>query len=338
MVMRPRRGFTLVELLVVIAIIGILVALLLPAIQAAREAARRTQCANNLKQIALAAHNFHDTFKKFPPGALVRSTPALDQGVGLLPFLLPFMELQNVRDKITVGMDVNYDMTTPNRPANTVGFWSTFPDESPQYQSWAAAQDKIPAFLCPSVPQNQIPSLGVGLSLVYYSGGVTVYYFASPPPPIGLTNYLGCAGVIGRIGSSYYDQWQGVFSNRSSTSMSDVLDGTSNVLMFGEYSNGYDENNALYLTAAWISASSAPTYWGLRPDDTDDPQPSIRVRQGWWQFGSFHPGVAQFAMVDGAVRQISFDIQNVQFDPANSYLWNISGMRDANPVPSDVLR
>ncbi len=106
MTKRSRKGFTLVELLVVIAIIGILVSLLLPAVQAAREAARRTQCVNNLKQFGLAIHNFHDTNRKFPPGNLGDPNKvtlyggSLQQYTGMIPYILPFMELKNLQDNI----------------------------------------------------------------------------------------------------------------------------------------------------------------------------------------------------------------------------------------------
>ncbi|GIW92533.1 MAG: hypothetical protein KatS3mg110_0574 [Pirellulaceae bacterium] len=100
-----RKGFTLVELLVVIAIIGILVSLLLPAVQAAREASRRMACSNNLKQLALAVHNYHDTYKVFPPGGITPgpccSTPSA--GTWTL-FILPFLEQQTVADQYNFNL------------------------------------------------------------------------------------------------------------------------------------------------------------------------------------------------------------------------------------------
>ncbi len=94
-------GFTLVELLVVIAIIGILVALLLPAVQAAREAARRTQCVNNMKQIGLALHNYHDTYKTFPPGSFNLREQWPSNGTNWRALILPFMEQQPVHDQLS---------------------------------------------------------------------------------------------------------------------------------------------------------------------------------------------------------------------------------------------
>ncbi len=339
MVFRSRRGFTLVELLVVIAIIGILVALLLPAIQAAREAARRTQCTNNLKQIAIAAHNFHDTYNVFPPGSLAMrvganppATVAYDQGIGVFPFLLPFMELQGVRDQITVGLDVKFTTTDTGRPVNTVFFGSTFAGESPTYQTWAAAQNKIGAFLCPSAPGGN-PNGGVAISHVTYGcgagcGTMTMWFYGPPVPDLGLTHYLACAGGMGRINDSGWDAWEGLFHNRSTTKMRDAVDGTSNTLMFGEHPGGYDANNALQYSVSWMGAGPMPTAWGLRP-------PGNQARNIWYQFGSFHPGTVLFALADGAVRQISVDVTD---EAGKRYFRGISAMRDGNPIPSDVVR
>ncbi len=337
MILRSRRGFTLVELLVVIAIIGILVALLLPAIQAAREAARRTQSSNNLKQIALAAHNFHDTHQVFPPGCLgsrVGAPVDLDQGIGLLPFLMPFMELNTVREQITAGMDVRYTTTDAVKPGNTIPIWGTFAGEDPQYQTWTAAETKIGALLCPSAPEDN-PSVGLGLSHITYFddpyGTVTIYYYAKDYNiPFGITNYVGCAGGMGRINHSGWDVWEGVFYTRSTTRMRDVVDGTSNVLMLGEFAGGYDANNVLQFNLAWISASAIPTAWGLAPDPTTDPN---RTRPNWYQFGSFHSGTVQFALVDGAVRQISVDVID---RPGERLFRMISAMKDGAPIPKGV--
>src|SRR5262249_13254984 len=129
-----RRGFTLVELLVVIAIIGILIALLLPAVQAAREAARRSQCSNNIKQLALGLHSFHDANKKFPPGSNVRatgpgdSTNATKATFGWGAFILPYIEekaifatLTGVSGTLTGNLDakqLNYDWKSLNTVTN----------------------------------------------------------------------------------------------------------------------------------------------------------------------------------------------------------------------------
>ena len=149
---RRKSGFTLVELLVVIAIIGILAALLLPAVQYSREAARRLQCTNNLKQLGLASHHFQDTFGRFAPGLLASKKNPVSgpgQGVGTLPFLMPFMELQSVRDEFDITIDVKWhpwDDPKPPAPANLLPFWNAAAPKT-----WAAAQAKIAHFLCPSV-------------------------------------------------------------------------------------------------------------------------------------------------------------------------------------------
>jgi prepilin-type N-terminal cleavage/methylation domain-containing protein len=143
-----RRGFTLVELLVVIAIIGILVALLLPAVQAAREAARRMQCSNHLKQFGLGLHNYHDTFKAFPPrrggtaggGNAARFDGNYDRKSAFI-FLLPFLEQQPMADQITIGgvTDTNGNVIWPDGPA---GWYGT--------ANWLPWRTQLKVVLCPS--------------------------------------------------------------------------------------------------------------------------------------------------------------------------------------------
>ena len=125
--LRGKFGFTLVELLVVIAVIGILVALLLPAVQAAREAARRMSCTNNLKQICLALHNYHDTYKVFPPSGIYPQAVTADSW-SLQARILPFLEQANLQDLI--DWNVSYALQTQ------------------------VAQTRVPTYFCPSDPKD----------------------------------------------------------------------------------------------------------------------------------------------------------------------------------------
>ncbi len=146
-----RRGFTLVELLVVIAIIGILIALLLPAIQAAREAARRATCINNLKQLGLAFHNFHDSFKRFPPSSEVTRDPTTGQitsvyGWSYLVQLLPYMEYGGMADKLNIRTGF---------PTTTVPSGVTDTSTAAQKQAAVdAANTQLKEVICPSNPNN----------------------------------------------------------------------------------------------------------------------------------------------------------------------------------------
>lgn len=153
---RALRGFTLVELLVVIAIIGILVGLLLPAVQSAREAARRMNCQNNLKQLALACHNFHDTYRKFPAGGLPPTVTSGSQ-FSALTQLLPFIEQNNVYNLIDLRVPV-------------------------QHSANATARDTvISTFTCPSESRaNPMPSLGAPTNYVSNTGAMPFFVIPGP--------------------------------------------------------------------------------------------------------------------------------------------------------------
>ena len=205
MQLSKRWGFTLIELLVVIAIIGVLIALLLPAIQAAREAARRNQCTNNLKQIGLALQNYHESYGMFPPGQTWARGDANDEGWSALSHLLPFMDLSQVYDGLNFSMN-GYG----NGPA-----WL-----SSASTNFTPLTKPVNAFLCPS-DVNRFTTWN--LNVVGYNN----------QRPVG--SYL----------ASHGDTWNynvrtGQYAGRalfhldSSVSIDDVLDGTKNTVAFAE--------------------------------------------------------------------------------------------------------
>ena len=207
-----RRGFTLIELLVVIAIISVLIALLLPAVQSAREAARRLQCTNNLKQLGLALHNYEGTYGGFPPGCIIAAWPA-NPAVppayyrwGALAFLTPFLEQTNVYNSLNFSFPI-YSLTDP-----TTGFTPIFPANT------TAVGTLVGLFLCPS-DQGQRLTTGDG-------------FLGSPGRVFSPTNYQFCAGSGASGGDVTLSD--GTFRLNVMTRGQDVTDGLSNTAFSSE--------------------------------------------------------------------------------------------------------
>jgi prepilin-type N-terminal cleavage/methylation domain-containing protein len=309
-----RRGFTLVELLVVIAIIGVLVALLLPAVQSARESSRRTACVNNLRQIALANHAFTNVQQYFPPGqlGLVPHTDSTTtnnratghQLLGPLAYLLPYVEQTAASSLITTNMDVDAIQA----------YWGN------HSSSVAAARTRIKTFSCPST-QLYGPNPGfVAATVNLYLNGVQITGWNNSTSEtvlmLGRTNYLGVAGYggnatawnisatnapkIGVPSGTPAINFEGIFATRSKTRFSNIEDGTSNTLLYGEVMGGKAGADP-HASFTWIGSGFLPTFPGL----TDASGP----RRIWSSFNSDHSaGVVNFVHADASMRTVSPNI------------------------------
>lgn len=267
------RGFTLIELLVVIAIIAILIALLLPAVQQAREAARRSQCKNNLKQMGLAIHNYHDTFRILPPGfnvdLVVANTATGNGGLGWSGSILPGIDQANLYDTI----DFNAD-------------WGTGANED-------ACATYLSVYRCPSDTtvshrnhdgiDNRVP-----------------------------TSYLACFSGTGTSDSeSAVTDANGGFFLNSSIRLRDITDGTSNTIAVGECVNDFDAfKDHFYIGSTSIGGwDGAPREYSEHVASTGTPMNTTNEVA----FGSIHVGGAQFLLFDGSVRFLSENMSQVTY-------------------------
>lgn len=350
-------GFTLVELLVVIAIIGILVALLLPAVQAAREAARRMQCSNNLKQLGLAFQNYHDTHKRFPMNYVNWQDRPQWKGSHLVR-LFPFMEQQPQWDLF----------------ANS---WNGNPEDVRLSNGLLLRETPIPTLLCPS--DSHEPIINGGRAVTNYAGSMGAQLMQSNTgcsfagniqtavggrnlgTPPGANQWNGEAwfgetgrrergdwgdahrlsGVVSRGGgqtSTQLTRWGRHSLGTWSARLQDVTDGTAYTICAGEVipwcgdhaRNGWMHANAVWFaTTAPINFPTCPGEDGLDPSDVSNP-PCNRLAS--WNssmgFKSKHPGGAQFVMCDGAVifipDQVDYDMYQRMGDRRDGNNVNLS--------------
>jgi len=328
------RGFTLIELLVVIAIIAVLIALLLPAVQQAREAARRTQCKNNLKQIGLALHNFESTFKKLPMGQLgewqegaVSGSADDKQWTGPLTQILPFLELNTIYDQFDPITKTEEEKPSPS--LNYTGsIWTT------NTKSWNLAFSRIPGFVCPTSDPyggGGVATDGLPRYINFYDGNFSSasYYSINTYPwlnDMGRSTYLPVGGYTYEATDpdpspwpGYWNQRKGAFRRRSATRFGQVTDGLSNTFFFGENQGG-KRNATLSYTWPWIATPMCYTGW--TPGPMTGPLSQVETQV----FNSAHQGgVIQFVMGDGAVRAINKDMN------FSTYVY-LSGIADGNVV------
>jgi prepilin-type N-terminal cleavage/methylation domain-containing protein len=322
MLRRRSKGFTLIELLVVIAIIAVLIALLLPAVQQAREAARRTQCKNNLKQYGLGIHNYHDTYGFFPPG---HSTWDGAPQIGWQVRILPFVDQAPLFNQ--VNMALGY---APN---------TTLPDGS------TIKSKKLAMYMCPTDASSKLTNLpNGGEAQASYGGNMgsqqtpsassSCQQFMAIGGTSGVYNYENPGGQAGHGNTADPSQISGIFSRFGMTiRMANISDGTSNVFFVGEILSDCNDHNGGWWDRNQGGNAHSSTSVPLNdmttcPNSKKISNPACTNPNNWnysWGFRSSHTGGGHFLMGDGTVRFISENIDYMTYQ-------KLGGRRDGQPV------
>lgn len=313
---RSNNGFTLIELLVVIAIIAILIALLLPAVQQAREAARRSQCKNNLKQIGIAMHNYFDVHAVLPPGACTSSLfGASDNSMwSWQVMILPFLDQSSL-----------YNLMAPNSP-------ETFKQALANSAKLAGMRTTLTVLLCPSDPGD---ALNIN----------------RPMDPSGLNVTIAKANYVGSFAATdTFSPSDGILHINSKIKFRDITDGLSNTFMCGERSTQGVDNSNPYGAGVWAGAISnialctvddstfslygaANVYMNTGRYASSTNSPCVNVG-----FSSVHEGGAHFLFCDGRVRFLSENIDSFynSSTPSDSSQWGtyqrLAGRADAQVI------
>ena len=325
-----KRGFTLVELLVVITIIGILIALLLPAVQAAREAARRLQCSNHVKQVALAMHSYHTANECLPaPGYYTDPGLTYDtiaKAHTWIESLLPYIEQQGLYDRL----DFNVRMTEEPNPSVING--------------WTAATLMCPTdpdaglFLNERITPDFLLPIGTSMGASYLpcAGPAALTPYTCEIPREEPINWNCIGSTTAAWGNNYSlaadNDGPGIFTmGRIARRFGEIKDGLSNTFLLGENLPAYAQMQMYFCSHFHVGSNNVPPNYHLlhpeclaakEPPYFESP-PCYRLMQG---FKSEHPGGVTMAMADGSVQFVD---ENIEY-----YLWCIFGSRDSGLIKS----